>query len=243
MIAFGFSRSATRSEEHTSELQSRQYLVCRLLLEKKKIGPDRGTGHRDDVVIGSGGDAGEPLRGHVHHPLAHWAQGALPLAITASAPAPAPVAGRALEEVQVSVFADRIVDAEVGSEIGHVGVEAVRLAQELLLFLSPLATDQSVAGLGEIVLRSFLSCLELFQTLDLIVVVRPADRSLGLPDLVFARTDETVGPTLEVVLAVFAVIEFICVIANVLPRHPVRHCGVEAWQPWPSKIDLEIMPG
>src|SRR5258707_8249358 len=29
-------RSSTRSEEHTSELQSRQYLVCRLLLEKKK---------------------------------------------------------------------------------------------------------------------------------------------------------------------------------------------------------------
>src|SRR3712207_7379707 len=28
-----------RSEEHTSELQSRQYLVCRLLLEKKKIEP------------------------------------------------------------------------------------------------------------------------------------------------------------------------------------------------------------
>src|SRR3712207_7252360 len=27
---------AQRSEEHTSELQSRQYLVCRLLLEKKK---------------------------------------------------------------------------------------------------------------------------------------------------------------------------------------------------------------
>src|SRR3712207_7745153 len=27
---------AKRSEEHTSELQSRQYLVCRLLLEKKK---------------------------------------------------------------------------------------------------------------------------------------------------------------------------------------------------------------
>src|SRR3712207_8637697 len=27
--------TATRSEEHTSELQSRQYLVCRLLLEKK----------------------------------------------------------------------------------------------------------------------------------------------------------------------------------------------------------------
>src|SRR3712207_7916879 len=28
--------SCQRSEEHTSELQSRQYLVCRLLLEKKK---------------------------------------------------------------------------------------------------------------------------------------------------------------------------------------------------------------
>src|SRR3712207_8194540 len=31
------ARIAGRSEEHTSELQSRQYLVCRLLLEKKKI--------------------------------------------------------------------------------------------------------------------------------------------------------------------------------------------------------------
>src|SRR3712207_7083996 len=30
------SSSPSRSEEHTSELQSRQYLVCRLLLEKKK---------------------------------------------------------------------------------------------------------------------------------------------------------------------------------------------------------------
>src|SRR5258707_13122532 len=32
----GFVRNSKRSEEHTSELQSRQYLVCRLLLEKKK---------------------------------------------------------------------------------------------------------------------------------------------------------------------------------------------------------------
>src|SRR3712207_7897117 len=34
-----------RSEEHTSELQSRQYLVCRLLLEKKKVrtAPPRDT--------------------------------------------------------------------------------------------------------------------------------------------------------------------------------------------------------
>src|SRR3712207_7446507 len=30
---------AGRSEEHTSELQSRQYLVCRLLLEKKQTRP------------------------------------------------------------------------------------------------------------------------------------------------------------------------------------------------------------
>src|SRR5438445_2360029 len=32
----GSPLSRSRSEEHTSELQSRQYLVCRLLLEKKK---------------------------------------------------------------------------------------------------------------------------------------------------------------------------------------------------------------
>src|SRR5947209_14024618 len=32
----GLSSRPRRSEEHTSELQSRQYLVCRLLLEKKK---------------------------------------------------------------------------------------------------------------------------------------------------------------------------------------------------------------
>src|SRR3712207_7046941 len=38
-----------RSEEHTSELQSRQYLVCRLLLEKKqntRLGPCRLRNHR-----------------------------------------------------------------------------------------------------------------------------------------------------------------------------------------------------
>src|SRR3712207_7336133 len=42
LAARGFSNANAlsgdaRSEEHTSELQSRQYLVCRLLLEKKKI--------------------------------------------------------------------------------------------------------------------------------------------------------------------------------------------------------------
>src|SRR3712207_7964052 len=35
----GTSAASGRSEEHTSELQSRQYLVCRLLLEKKKTPP------------------------------------------------------------------------------------------------------------------------------------------------------------------------------------------------------------
>src|SRR3712207_7559658 len=38
-----------RSEEHTSELQSRQYLVCRLLLEKKKQPP---ADHRP-LVLGT----------------------------------------------------------------------------------------------------------------------------------------------------------------------------------------------
>src|SRR3712207_7130712 len=35
----------SRSEEHTSELQSRQYLVCRLLLEKKNKQPHLRTAH------------------------------------------------------------------------------------------------------------------------------------------------------------------------------------------------------
>src|SRR3712207_8749810 len=37
----GYTPADNRSEEHTSELQSRQYLVCRLLLEKKTRGADR----------------------------------------------------------------------------------------------------------------------------------------------------------------------------------------------------------
>src|SRR2546429_6902692 len=36
-LAVSFSSVDYRSEEHTSELQSRLHLVCRLLLEKKKI--------------------------------------------------------------------------------------------------------------------------------------------------------------------------------------------------------------
>src|SRR5258707_7223451 len=38
-----------RSEEHTSELQSRQYLVCRLLLEKKKKNTNATERTTDDV--------------------------------------------------------------------------------------------------------------------------------------------------------------------------------------------------
>src|SRR3712207_8174147 len=36
LLQVGAGLVGERSEEHTSELQSRQYLVCRLLLEKKK---------------------------------------------------------------------------------------------------------------------------------------------------------------------------------------------------------------
>src|SRR3712207_8290314 len=36
VVALFIPEKEARSEEHTSELQSRQYLVCRLLLEKKK---------------------------------------------------------------------------------------------------------------------------------------------------------------------------------------------------------------
>src|SRR3712207_7795625 len=43
--ARGRRRRVSRSEEHTSELQSRQYLVCRLLLEKKKPPGSAVAGH------------------------------------------------------------------------------------------------------------------------------------------------------------------------------------------------------
>src|SRR5436190_4697501 len=42
-----------RSEEHTSELQSHSDLVCRLLLEKKKIASNRGSACRGEYVPGS----------------------------------------------------------------------------------------------------------------------------------------------------------------------------------------------
>src|SRR3989442_7503882 len=51
---------AERSEEHTSELQSRPHLVCRLLLEKKNnlnyISEDRKNTHRDSNDISTSND-------------------------------------------------------------------------------------------------------------------------------------------------------------------------------------------
>src|SRR5439155_22492636 len=43
---YGESQSSSRSEKHTSELQSRGHLVCRLLLEKKKSTGGRQSGGR-----------------------------------------------------------------------------------------------------------------------------------------------------------------------------------------------------
>src|SRR3712207_7070731 len=45
--------TASRSEEHTSELQSRQYLVCRLLLEKKKKKAPASVGYTPSVSLAS----------------------------------------------------------------------------------------------------------------------------------------------------------------------------------------------
>src|SRR2546429_4735463 len=48
--------ASARSEEHTSELQSRLHLVCRLLLEKKKqkhLEADRVTGHSSRPCAGT----------------------------------------------------------------------------------------------------------------------------------------------------------------------------------------------
>src|SRR3712207_7440334 len=46
----GDGEPSLRSEEHTSELQSRQYLVCRLLLEKKKSLTMRSS-HLDTISL------------------------------------------------------------------------------------------------------------------------------------------------------------------------------------------------
>src|SRR3712207_7667712 len=55
LVAPGGPVLVPRLEEHTSELQSRQYLVCRLLLEKKTPGTRRGHQHQPEhtAVISS----------------------------------------------------------------------------------------------------------------------------------------------------------------------------------------------
>src|SRR2546429_6113300 len=47
----GKRRILQRSEEHTSELQSRLHLVCRLLLEKKKKHKHSENNHRNEMYI------------------------------------------------------------------------------------------------------------------------------------------------------------------------------------------------
>src|SRR5205809_5942979 len=49
-IAF-FDRGPMRSEEHTSELQSRLHLVCRLLLEKKKLLTSSTLNATDSLIL------------------------------------------------------------------------------------------------------------------------------------------------------------------------------------------------
>src|SRR6476620_12627937 len=52
-------RVGPRSEEHTSELQSRQYLVCRLLLEKKKHTNIPGTKRKKQKITRREGIKGQ----------------------------------------------------------------------------------------------------------------------------------------------------------------------------------------
>src|SRR5690625_5609736 len=51
LVNFKIRFSLRRSEEHTSELQSRGHLVCRLLLEKKKRKKVRTTKAQQDLVL------------------------------------------------------------------------------------------------------------------------------------------------------------------------------------------------
>src|SRR3712207_7860307 len=61
--------TAQRSEEHTSELQSRQYLVCRLLLEKKKHTPLAPQDPRSSRALTAPGlMAGGPSTGRTRAP-------------------------------------------------------------------------------------------------------------------------------------------------------------------------------
>src|SRR3712207_3813642 len=60
-------RHQQRSEEHTSELQSRQYLVCRLLLEKKKITVNLDKSDRDKTKQGKNKANETQNHDYAHH--------------------------------------------------------------------------------------------------------------------------------------------------------------------------------
>src|SRR3712207_7394208 len=51
LLSRAIRQGLARSEEHTSELQSRQYLVCRLLLEKKKNITLRVLARNDSTIL------------------------------------------------------------------------------------------------------------------------------------------------------------------------------------------------
>src|SRR2546425_6154222 len=62
------SAAGRRSEEHTSELQSLAYLVCRLLLEKKK--KHAGSHRRVNRDVGPAGGQTAVVKRRLHHPSA-----------------------------------------------------------------------------------------------------------------------------------------------------------------------------
>src|SRR5947208_10012012 len=59
-------RPADRSEEHTSELQSPDHLVCRLLLEKKNKNARHSQAHPDGPVRPAKDDPTKPTKQHTH---------------------------------------------------------------------------------------------------------------------------------------------------------------------------------
>src|SRR2546429_2325098 len=64
-VSTAHTRAPTRSEEHTSELQSRLHLVCRLLLEKKNL--QLRSKCPAPAVRPPGGAGGESCTDAVHH--------------------------------------------------------------------------------------------------------------------------------------------------------------------------------
>src|SRR5215475_8555949 len=65
-------RSPLRSEEHTSELQSRENVVCRLLLEKKKQRALRGACAARTVANGGGVRHGQGRQGRARGARVPW---------------------------------------------------------------------------------------------------------------------------------------------------------------------------